>query len=69
MCSDSTKPYAVSRISMCAPRVLAHARWALRAFMCYFCVFSLRVCVFLCVCLHPGEVDDVLDSVCVVHNS
>lgn len=55
-------------IGMCVPLVLARAPRMLWAFMCCFCdVLALLSSVCLCVC--PGEVDDVLDSVCVVHNS
>ena len=40
---------------------------------CYFCFvlshICVCVCVCVCVCIRPGEVDDVLDSICVVHDS
>lgn len=55
-------------IGMCAPRVSARAHWMLWVFICYFCDF-LALLNSVCVCVCPGEVDDVLDSICVVHNS
>lgn len=48
-------------------RVLARACWMLCVSMCY--LYDVLTCLNLCVCLCPGEVDDVLDSICIVHNS
>ena len=55
----------------CVPHMSWHMHAGRSGLSCAIFVFADSVCVFLCVCvsLYPGEVDDVLDSVCAVHNS